>query len=477
MSDHITEPSRLVVLDDTHPRIRYSGAGWNLTNGDLRNTTGTFSKAFQKTLHVTNTQSTLSLTFAGNFAEIYGTADFILDPTGSQRGLEWRCILDGSESTKAKQAQPKVPTNDFCCCRYENLDNDEHTIQLEVLDTRGATFGFDKIVYRPIELVEKETILVLRDDADIERAGAWTTIGSPLAGSEGYSTSQPGSNFTFSFVGTGVSMVSTLPAADFPATGTYRVDDGKSSEFTIPIHISDLNTGQSEVFRTPKLKRGPHKITVSYQTTPEQGRRMAPLSFSYLLIHDGSNERVDRDKLGDTGRGVSKGVVIGSVLGGFALLLAVFAAFYFRKKAQVRSDPEKRAEPTTRPYDIYAYGNNEDDGSAGNTYYLKSDRSRSNSPQNHSPRMDHLASNVVLAKNRSATSQTSTLIDTGRNRQPDVDTSPRPTVIDHQDSGITLPQPEVIENPPSYDTLWPSRRSPATLAPTPNPTVSHKNHG
>lgn len=277
----MTEFTRWVVIDDNDSRLSYSGS-WSRSNGDRYNNQGNFGQTFDNSLHTTTSASSVSYSFTGNAAKIYGTTDLtITDGVGDP---DWDCILDGNVVGDAKTAPFRFVENNWEFCNFVNLSAGQHTVSLAA-KPKGKPFLFDRLHYRPTNPVENERILATRDDADItySQQGKW----GPLA-QNGYFTHERGATVSFPFIGNRVELRAMAPTerAHGASEATYSIDGGDEIPFTIR-EVGGISDYNRKVFETPQLSQGRHVLTVTYRGAGN----LTPLVVDGFIVSSGTNRR------------------------------------------------------------------------------------------------------------------------------------------------------------------------------------------
>ncbi|TFK19951.1 hypothetical protein FA15DRAFT_708528 [Coprinopsis marcescibilis] len=345
----MTEFRRSVVIDDTDPRISYSD-GWTRASGatNNHNGNGNFGAVYQNTLHTTTVSgANMSFTFTGISANIFGTND----PVEVSPGVfdpDIVCIVDGMIVPKWDPFP--FPENNWLFCNFDQLSEGEHTVRLQVI-TQGRPFWFDRIIYRPIDVVENETMMINQDDSDINYTGEWGSLGDVA-----HHTGTMGGSFVFPFFGTRLTLVSMLPVelAKPPGQAVYIIDGGEAIPFTVVSPTGGISEYVDTTFETTTLPQARHMLRVTY--LGPGGR--APLVLDHILVENGSNRRdlqppVLSDVASGTGSdtvggptatpmpklaggtdGPPVGIITGGILGGLALVLLMFLALcYVRRRA------------------------------------------------------------------------------------------------------------------------------------------------
>lgn len=121
-----------------------------------------------------------------------GTNDLNIDANGVA-DPDWDCLLGGQ--VVAKQSYFQYVENNWVFCSFQDLTAGQYTIGLKV-KTKGRTFWFDQIQYRPTGVVQNEVVATTRDDADLSYSKGWAALANV-----GYNTLVGGSTATFRFIG------------------------------------------------------------------------------------------------------------------------------------------------------------------------------------------------------------------------------------------------------------------------------------
>ncbi|KIK61277.1 hypothetical protein GYMLUDRAFT_593782 [Collybiopsis luxurians FD-317 M1] len=234
MSDDPTPDTvvpRLVVVDDTDPTIRYSGAFSPDSTGML-DTQGYGGPVFNRTITGTKTNASLSYNFKGSFVRAMVAA------TGL---YSWNCSVDNQLIFSFTVNTSQV-TNYIACDSAGILadSTNEHTLNVNFFfpteSPPNSSLWLDSIQYQPLpsDPLDAVTLRVHNSDPSVSysnSSGGWTYQGF---GSNG--TDIAGTSVTFNFKGTSVSLYTVnfgYPTDYNSAAAIYNID-GSVTDFDLP---------------------------------------------------------------------------------------------------------------------------------------------------------------------------------------------------------------------------------------------------
>ncbi|TFK30222.1 hypothetical protein FA15DRAFT_699767 [Coprinopsis marcescibilis] len=265
---------RSVEIDDTHPGITYEGV-W----------------AEDRSLYQLNR----GFTWGGSQHRAVGTASFTFPFFGTAVAVSgrspainedgesatWRCLIDG-EQIESRSPANRTQVNDFTLCIQQQLPPGRHVLSVEVEADEDTPFWLDRLSMMPLRnhTYDNPTVRVTPLDGGLQYpSGKWDRV-------EGGArfTSQAGASVLLGFNGTGVSWITEHLADQPPATsqGVYTIDDKPP----VPFFISGLARGQPNMghymlFESEELRRGPHRLNVTYLGSS------APLVMDSILVRNG----------------------------------------------------------------------------------------------------------------------------------------------------------------------------------------------
>ncbi|PPR02069.1 hypothetical protein CVT24_011168 [Panaeolus cyanescens] len=331
------QADRLVIVDDTSPLIHYEGSSWFLDDTGSQDKKGNFGPVFNKTLHGTYVNASLSFSFSGTGFRILGTNNVhnnsgILDPA-------WECFIDG---VKVKSTPFQFFENNWGMCGSDELDlmDASHTVTLNVTVQGSVPFFFDKIHYAPSPSVDLDdkTVYVRPKDPALQGNQGWGSWGGTAL-----VAAQPNAPLIFDFYGVSVSWYGYITRSSNSSTGVYAIDDNPLTPFTLEAHPTGATQYNMEFFRTPDFPKGQHRLTVS-SVAGDTGS--TPLILDYLVIRNStSHEDQDpsvsiiptTDSKPNQKSGPSAGAITGGVLGGLAmLLLGILIFVYISRRSKQR---------------------------------------------------------------------------------------------------------------------------------------------
>ncbi|PPR02068.1 hypothetical protein CVT24_011167 [Panaeolus cyanescens] len=329
--------ARKVRVDDTNPSIQYTGP-WFVDGTGSQDNRGNFGPTYNKTLHGTIENASLSFTFSGTDITVWGTNNIrndsgVVDP-------QWSCFID---NVPIRSNPFQFFENNWALCSPPDslvLEDGVHVLTVNATVARSQTFWIDAIDYVPSASVplDDKAILVENNDPQLQYGPGWQSLG----GTANMTTVQ-GSSFTFQFYGVSLSWFGFIPRELplGPAAGTYSIDDNTPVNFLLnglPNRDSPTIYNQ-EFFRTSDYPAGLHKLTVNFlgsgQTTP--------LTLDYLVIRNGTVSTGNTNNNGTDTPGSSNttdahksssnvGAIVGGVLGGLAILVFAFLAFFYMRR-------------------------------------------------------------------------------------------------------------------------------------------------
>ncbi|KAF9053163.1 hypothetical protein BJ165DRAFT_1523887 [Panaeolus papilionaceus] len=340
---------RRVRVDDTNPLIQYAGP-WFLDGTGSQDKNGNFGPTYNKTLHGTIQDASLSFTFSGTDVTVWGSNNIrndtgVIDP-------QWTCFVD---NVPIRSNPFAFFENNWVLCSPPDtlvLQDGVHLLTINVTVAKSQTFWFDAIDYEPsasVPLTDK-AIVVENNDPELQFGPGWQSLGGSAN-----MTGIQGSTFTFYFNGVSLSWFGFIPRElpIAPAAGTYSIDDDTPINFLLNgLPNKDVPTiYNQEFFRTSDYSPGLHKLTVTFlgsgQTTP--------LTLDYLVVRNGtvlsagnggnnSTSPPGSSNNGNEKSSSNTGAIVGGILGGLAILVGAFLVFfYMRRRDKMRK--AKNAAP------------------------------------------------------------------------------------------------------------------------------------
>ncbi|KIK61262.1 hypothetical protein GYMLUDRAFT_593324 [Collybiopsis luxurians FD-317 M1] len=360
-----TAVPRLVVVDDTDPNIRYSGA-FSLDSTGSLDKEGTGGPVFNHTITGTTTNGYLSYNFKGSF--IRAIIAFI----GS---ASWNCMVDNHLLATFTYEDSVQVTNYIACDSAGTLagSTDEHNLVVNFTfpptSPRSSQLWLDSIQYEPLpsDPLDAVTLRVHNSDPSVSysnSSGGWTYQGS---GSN--ATDKDETSMTFNFNGTSASLYSVNWGEYHPSTAFYSID-GNSINFDLPGGTTVANTGQLAnvlnwpLFTTSELSPSQHSLEVAtaYNTTTSPQY----LTISYFIIktnpanssspEGSSNPTASPDSSGssDSRHSTSKsklvGTLVGAIIGGILGIIAIFYIIrYFLRRPKRDWTNDSKFDPEMLP--------------------------------------------------------------------------------------------------------------------------------
>ncbi|KAL0065766.1 hypothetical protein AAF712_007252 [Marasmius tenuissimus] len=288
-ASYIDYPRR-VVIDDTHPRIRYSDSNdWTLDVGTKAfEDQGRYGPPLNRTMHGTKKKegAWFEFDFEGDYILVRGARDIQNNKTAPT----WTCYIDGSPI-------PSFPFDDDDQATHNNLCELGHmsrkahklSVNVTVTEPNDTEFWLDYLEYAPLD-GEKGLSLDGVDGEGGVRHGGWIKIDSSdtsvnyLNGSSQWKDIGGGFNGTgktsgtvqVKFNGTSISFFSflegsnaTQPWSSSPAR--YHIDDAQDTSFTIPAS-KKMSNGQAADFQNQLLFNASdlsgdkeHELAITYE--------------------------------------------------------------------------------------------------------------------------------------------------------------------------------------------------------------------
>ncbi|KIK61263.1 hypothetical protein GYMLUDRAFT_43323 [Collybiopsis luxurians FD-317 M1] len=341
---------RLVVVDDTDPAIRYSGA-FSLDSTGRLDTEGYGGPVFNRTITGTTTNGTISYNFKGSYVRV------VIAATGESG---WSCNVDNHLLVSFTVDSAQV-TNYIACDSAGTLADStaEHTLDINFSFTptspHNSSLWLDSIQYQPLlsDPLDAVTLRIHNSDPFVSysnSSGAWSYQG---VGSN--ATDRTETSMSFNFNGTSASLYSVIWKGYNPTTAFYSIA-GKSTNFDLPGGTTVANTGQQAdvqnwpLFTTSDLPPSQYSLEVAtaYNTTtyPQY------LTISYFIIKTNpanssstggsSNSAGNSGSSGSSGSSVSGhstskvrlvSTLVGAIVGSIVVIAVIsYIIRYFRKR-------------------------------------------------------------------------------------------------------------------------------------------------
>ncbi|KAH8829257.1 hypothetical protein DL96DRAFT_1597337 [Flagelloscypha sp. PMI_526] len=267
------------LLDDTHPRLQYSGQ-WAFSVGETDTIGKSTGLAYQRTLHKASTSgASVQVTFEGTGFEFTGTAN----ATKQENAPLYTCRIDGIP-VDGGWAQGKE--NRISFCEKTGLPGGSHTASL-TLDTPspvGAPLLFDYVTYEPLQNAPLNDTpeQVFRGDPRINFAAEWESYSGDSSDITVTTTAQ-NADLKFTFNGVSAIMYGIIMANDTFDQGqaSYSLDKGAEVTFVVPAANKTITETHYDYpyFNLSNLTPGTHELVVKDLT-----ERNSPLTFGYFEI-------------------------------------------------------------------------------------------------------------------------------------------------------------------------------------------------
>ncbi|KAG6906079.1 hypothetical protein DXG01_016022 [Tephrocybe rancida] len=262
--------TRRVVIDDTDPRIKYTGSGWFISKGN--DAVGTQGPTYLGSQHAFKSgQGLITFTFEGTSVDVYGTNGQV--PFGGQYDPKWGCHVD-SQAVSPRSGSSDVENN-WPICQTDGLSAGEHTLVVDITAEGDGAFYFDRIMYTPSGgFPDGSAIWMAFSDPAVVYDDNWVLWGSRV-------TDVHGASVSLSFTGSSLTWVGEIPAdsSTSPASLSYSIDGG--SAVTVSMAGSSSSSLQSNHvwFSTSDFSSGSHSLKVTYN-----GNKNVPLSLAYVYL-------------------------------------------------------------------------------------------------------------------------------------------------------------------------------------------------
>ncbi|KAG6813717.1 hypothetical protein H0H92_008125 [Tricholoma furcatifolium] len=150
----MSQPNRPVVLDDTSSQIQYIGSGWLEDSTGDQDGYGTYGATYNQTLHATQANDSLTLSFEG------------FNPP-------WECFID-DVSIGNSPASPYHENNWLLCEGV--LSDGSHKLTLNISMNPGQIFWVDYIEYTPTTPIDGSVVLVENTDPALSYDSTWQEV-------------------------------------------------------------------------------------------------------------------------------------------------------------------------------------------------------------------------------------------------------------------------------------------------------------
>jgi hypothetical protein len=280
VSNNAPPPPPSQRFEETSPAITYT-SGWTQGDASRSWSGGTAAISASPGAQASFTFTGPSVTWIGGRATGTGVAAISIDG-----------VFQRNVDTYSKTEEIRVPM-------YEatGLSNASHTLTIQVTGQQNAAATGNAIVIDAFDVPASTVSRLQETDPDVTFSGVWSQGDSSRAWSAGIAalSSTTGASATFTFTGTGVSLI----GARGPQTGIARVIlDGAASSVDTYAPSEQI---QAAVFTATGLADGSHTLTV--QVTGTQN----PASTSPLIAVDAFEVTMTGDRHQDTDPAVAYG--------------------------------------------------------------------------------------------------------------------------------------------------------------------------
>ncbi|KAG6907187.1 hypothetical protein DXG01_010030 [Tephrocybe rancida] len=382
---------RQIIVDDSDPRITYSGSSWTADTTGL-NDIGTYGPIYNGTSHGTTSFQSLTFTFNGTTISTYGTNKLKLYPNNtSSPGFE--CLID--QNTVNVTGASFDPQNNWDLCDAKGLSADiEHTLTIRVA-TYADTWWLDYLRYTPVLNAtfpsdKTPAVYVQSNDEGLKykTPAEWQTFAGFNSVEPARYTRTPGEQLTFSFVGKSFSSFSQSSLSNSCclgtkvawygwllvnsphniASGSYSVDGSVAGNFdfgnTPAVNVTHPN---ALFFSTPDLPFDLHTLVVTYNGGP--GNAPSPLSLGYLILTGTSiTSAIPSAPPGISSSPLSSptstststpqpstpappvGAIVGGVVGGLALIALALLCLWWWRRRKVAEVEQPPSGPMVQPF-------------------------------------------------------------------------------------------------------------------------------
>ncbi|CAA7265202.1 unnamed protein product [Cyclocybe aegerita] len=279
-------PTRWTVLDNTDPRIEYTGP-WSVVDSRQFDNVGFAGPTFGDTEHTaTARDASFSFKFNGTSVYLQGTRAPLREPDFPNR-VTWECILDGNSREQPRGTHLPTSFNNFVYCKFDHLSPGEHTFGAKVTSD-GANFYVDRIAYGALDespLPTTEVIQVDFGDPEIRYSPEASFSTTPNFGNVDRFSDQRDATISFAFTGTSVAWYTHLANSTLaPSKASYQVDN----EAPVQFDIWGFERGSGpqlyqKYFETPARAVRNHTLIVKYLGNTGE----MPLSLAYTEVTNG----------------------------------------------------------------------------------------------------------------------------------------------------------------------------------------------
>ncbi|KAF5340436.1 hypothetical protein D9758_013565 [Tetrapyrgos nigripes] len=373
-------PSNFLIVDDTDPRLNYTGK-WEQTSGSaiqddgstLNDLTYTWlGKIWNDTVHETKSNgSMVTFSFNGTAYAVFGS--FLFTGLKAPRG-RIDCLLDGNpvpdDFTDMAEDSGSLLGNNILICGNPSLNGTgEHELTVKIKNLTHSNFFLDYILYA--EPAVDGGLDENGDETSPDQNGNSSEvmmIGSPfgsllddasehhLTFSSGWSfddeigsvfTRTPGTFVSLAFNGTGVQLYGDLgEKSNLSNIAMYQLDDQDLKPFSLlpPNDGSDMFFLQQLLNASGLSPVDEHTLVVTHNGT----KTGMALSLDFFIVEQASTSSFITTPPSSTpssessGSRPSTGAIVGGTIGGVILLILLtsVAVLYIRRRRRQEQSTE-----------------------------------------------------------------------------------------------------------------------------------------
>ncbi|PPR02070.1 hypothetical protein CVT24_011169 [Panaeolus cyanescens] len=250
---------RSILVDDTNPLIQYDGTWFSDASGALDNT-GADGTTFNKTLHWTTENGTITFPYTGTIVNVVGSTR-VRNDTGIP-DPEWECSVDGVPMRNNVITDEE---NNWNLCTSAGTPEGDHVLTVKITVRQAQTYYLDRIIYTPSSSVplDDKTLIINDNDPALQYGPGW----GPASFGGQHATTLSGSKVTLDFIGVSLRWFAAIDRTKSPTHATFSVDQSTPTDFVIGSGGVAPNAAMlftQNLFTTPDLAPGPHHLEVIF---------------------------------------------------------------------------------------------------------------------------------------------------------------------------------------------------------------------